>query len=100
MNSHREIVPPVTVNGISVAFVRREVAVAYLGSIRLFDRMYATRNSIDPWIRVLQEDGERPSICALSLVGAAHRLLAGERPPLLPSEIKTRIQRKALRAVA
>lgn len=93
-------IPPLTVNGVTVAFVRKEVAVAYLGSIRQFDRMYATRNTTDPWLRVLQEEGERPSICALSLVEAARRLLAGDRPPLLPSEVKTKNQREALRKAA
>jgi len=92
--------PPLTINGVAVAFVRKEVAVAYLGSIRMFDRMYATRNTLDPWLRVLQEEGERPSICACLLVEAARRLLGGERPPLLPSEIKTRNQREALRQAA
>ena len=92
-------IPPILINGQRPACVSKQRAVDYLdGERKLVDRMlWAARNQPhDPWIVIARNKKGRPGqavkIDAASFEAAYRRLLAGEEPPLLPSERTTKIK--------
>jgi len=82
---------PIVVNGIRPLALNRKLTILALGSVKLFQRMlFATRHNLcpTPWLRIAQWGCQgRPLLVDTSSIEEAYaRLLAGERPPLLPSE--------------
>ena len=82
---------PITVNGVRPLALSKRLTVQALGSIKLVQRMlYATRHGLceKPWLRIARwgEPGRDLLIDTTSVEEAYARLLAGENPPLMPSE--------------
>lgn len=84
---------PILINNQRPACICKQRAVDYLdGERKLVDRMlWAARNQPhDPWIVIVRNKKGRPGqavkIDAASFEAAYCRLLAGDEPPLLPSE--------------
>ena len=86
---------PIVVNGLRPLALSKKLAIQAIGSVKLVQRMlHATRHGLceRPWLRIARwgEPGRDMLIDTSSVEDAYARLLAGEHPPLMPSEIKRR----------
>ena len=84
---------PIIVNGLRPLALSKKLAVQAIGSVKLVQRMlHATRHGLceKPWLRIARwgEPGRDMLIDTSSVEEAYARLLAGEHPPLMPSENK------------
>ena len=91
---------PILVNGLRPLALSKKLTVQVLGSVKLVQRMlYATRHGLceKPWLRIARwgEPGRDLLVDTSSVEEAYARLLAGEEPPLMPSEVKRRHSRNA-----
>ena len=91
---------PIMVNGLRPLALSKKLTIQVLGSVKLVQRMlYATRHKLceKPWLRIARwgEPGRDLLVDTSSVEEAYARLLAGEEPPLMPSEAKRRHPRIA-----
>jgi len=100
MGQQRHNFRPIVVNGLRPLALSKKLTIQALGSVKLVQRMlYATRHKLceKPWLRIARwgEPGRDLLIDTSSVEDAYARLLAGEEPPLMPSELKGRRSRSA-----
>jgi hypothetical protein len=86
---------PIMVNGFRPLALSKKLTIQALGSVKLVQRMlYATRHRLceKPWLRIARwgDPGRDLLIDTSSVEEAYARLLAGEEPPLMPSEARGR----------
>jgi hypothetical protein len=91
----RHTFKPILLNGLRPLALSKKLTIRVLGSVKLVQRMlYATRHGLceKPWLRIARwgQPGRDLLVDTSSVEEAYARLLAGEEPPLLPSEVKRR----------
>jgi hypothetical protein len=95
MEDQRHDFRPIMVNGFRPLALSKKLTIQALGSVKLVQRMlYATRHRLceKPWLRIARwgDPGRDLLIDTSSVEEAYARLLAGEEPPLMPSEARGR----------
>ncbi len=84
---------PIVVEGVPPLVLSKKLLIQVLGSVKLVQRMlYATRHQLapEPWLRIVRwgRPGCELLVDTSSVERAYARLLAGEEPPRLPSELR------------
>lgn len=90
-------IPPILINGQRPGCISKQRAIDYLdGETKLVERMlWCARNRPrDPWVIIVRNRAGRPGqavkIDTASFERAYRRLLRGEEPPLLPTEVHSK----------
>lgn len=91
----RRTFKPILLNGLRPLVLSKKLTIQVLGSVKLVQRMlYSTSHGSceKPWLRIARRGGPGRDVLidTTSIEEAYQRLLAGEEPPLLPSELKRR----------